>query len=91
MLSKALGAMRKNLACGALATVMLLMPPAGTRFTVVGSAAAHGMGDTSAAMRRNMAAYPEYFAPYSDAAAKRDRQCRNPPGIPASDWNCRER
>jgi len=85
------GATRRNVTFGAVAGLMLLLPSLGADFDA-GSAAAHGMGDTSAAMRANMAAYPEYFAPYSDAAAgARDRQCRNPRGIPASDWNCRER
>jgi hypothetical protein len=91
MLYKASSAMRKTLACGALATVMLLTPSLGTYVTAVSSAAAQGMGDPSEPLKRNMAAYPEYFAPYSEAAANRERQCRNPQGIPASDWNCRER
>jgi len=90
MLCKTSGAARRNLASGVAASLMLMVPALGADFTA-GSAAAHGMGDTSAAMRANMAAYPEYFAPHSDAAAPRDRQCRNPRGIPASDWNCRER
>jgi hypothetical protein len=90
MLCKMPGATRRNVIFVAVGSLMLLLPSLGADFDA-GSAAAHGMGDTSAAMRANMAAYPEYFAPYSDAAAPRDRQCRNPRGIPASDWNCRER
>ena len=60
-----------------------------------GAAAAGGMGDTSAPMRANMAAYPEFFAPKPDPDSEpsphRVQRCKDPLGVASSDRNCKRR
>jgi hypothetical protein len=84
LFAKVGSAARKMLVCGSAACAILL-PYHGAR-------AAGNMGDSSAAMRANAAAYPEFFAPHRDStpdpSTDRGRQCRKPPGIAATDWRC---
>jgi hypothetical protein len=91
-------ALKKALAAGLVALAIGFAPGA-----IVGPASAGGnMGDPSAPMRANAAAYPEFFAPYAanatDPAYQRDppnrpahvRACKVPAGVSASVWNCRQ-
>jgi hypothetical protein len=84
LFSNAVSAARKMLLCGSAACAFLLPYQAAT--------AAGGLGDSSAAMRANAAAYPEFFAPRRDStadpAADNGRQCKRPPGLAATDWRC---
>jgi hypothetical protein len=85
LFSKVGSAARKILLCGSTASAILLPYHAAT--------AAGNMGDSSAAMSANAAAYPEFFAPYResipDPVAERSRQCKKPPGLAATDWRCK--
>jgi hypothetical protein len=76
-------AARKVLLCGSAACVVLLPY----------HVAAGNMGDTSAAMRHNAEAYPEFFSPKGDPAPDpapdRVRQCKKPLGVAATDWRCK--
>jgi len=78
-------AARKILLCGSVASAILLPYHAAT-------AAPGSSSDTSAPMRANAAAYPEFFAPNRDSdpdrATERVRQCKKPLGIAATDSRC---
>jgi hypothetical protein len=82
--SKLGSAARKTLFCGSVVSAILLPYHAAT--------AAGNSGDTSAPMRDNAAAYPEFYAPNRgsapDPAANRARQCKEPRGIAATDSRC---
>jgi hypothetical protein len=70
----------------ALATAIVALAVGSAPGAFVEPASAGNMGDTSAAMRANAAAYPEFFAPESanspDPAYRptRNRACRVPLG-----------
>jgi len=74
-------AARKILLCGSVASAILLA-----------ATAAGNSGDTSAPMRANAAAYPEFNAPNRDSApgptTHPARQCKKPHGIAATDLRC---
>jgi hypothetical protein len=78
----------------ALATAIVVLALGSAPRAFVETASAGNMGDTSAAMRANAAAYPEFFAPQSanspDPAYRpaRNRPCRVPPGMTV-DSRCR--
>lgn len=82
--------MRETMLRGAAAGAILLLP------LVWASGAAMamgGMGDPSAPMRANAAAYPEFFAPKSDPDPEENwaQRCRYPLGLAANDRRCRVR
>jgi hypothetical protein len=88
--SKPNGGHRKIMLYGPAAGVLLPLLLGGSAAMAMGN-----MGDPSAAMKANEAAYPWFFANHRDAAAtpapREAQRCRNPPGPEATDRGCRWR
>jgi len=85
MLFSKMSLTRGNLIRGAAAGAILLLPLLGA-----GDAAASGMGDPSAALRRNEAAYPNYFRVDPNGPDTQTRICSSEPSLSASDPSCRQ-
>lgn len=77
----------REIMLGAAVGAILLLPLGGAAMAM------GGMGDPSAPMRANAAAYPEFFAPKSDPddAQNWAERCRYPLGLAANDRRCRVR